>query len=138
MVFFFLINLFNYHTFYDTTLQSDPHSRLLGPLLQLDSINVSLILLLILLILFLGQALQLDQRLLSISLLKDLTLLDLRIFFYVFYARKKNNLWRMPLFFLFFSFLSLLLWTAHSEKADVFSFFCFFFFFNFFLIFFLI
>jgi hypothetical protein len=37
----------------------------------------------------LGQALQLDPRLLSISLQKNQTLLDLNLF-YIFYARKKN------------------------------------------------
>jgi len=49
----------------------------------------------------LGQALQLDPRLLSISLQKYLTLLDLSIFLYFLCKKKKFNTWRMPLFFLF-------------------------------------
>jgi hypothetical protein len=52
----------------------------------------------------LGQALQLDPRLLGISLQKDLTLLDLSLF-YIFYARKKK-LTRVDAF-VFFPFLFL-------------------------------
>jgi hypothetical protein len=64
----------------------------------------------------LGQALQLDLRLLGISLQKNLTLLDLSIFLIFFMQEKKINSWHMPLFFfLFFSFLSLLLWTAQCS-----------------------
>jgi hypothetical protein len=52
----------------------------------------------------LGQALQLDPRLLGISLQKNLTLLDLSIFLIFFMQEKKNNPWRMPLLFFPFSF----------------------------------
>jgi len=51
----------------------------------------------------LGQALQLDPRLLGISLQKDLTLLDFS-FFDIFMQEKKINPWRMTLFFFPFSF----------------------------------
>ena len=62
-----------------------------------------------------GQALQLEPRLLGISLQKNLTLLDLS-FFIFFMQEKNNNLWCMPLFvFLFFSFLSILPWIAHCR-----------------------
>jgi hypothetical protein len=65
---------------------------------------------------------------------KNLTLLDLSIFWYFLFKKKKFNLWRVPLFFFFrFSFLSLLLWlhsTVHSEKTYAFSFFCLFFLFS--------
>jgi hypothetical protein len=49
----------------------------------------------------LGQALQVDPRLLGISLQKDLKLLDLSLFLYFFMKEKKINPWRMPLFFFF-------------------------------------
>jgi hypothetical protein len=60
----------------------------------------------------LDQALQLDPRLVGISLKKDLTLLD--ISFFIFFMQEKKN---KPVvydfvFFLFFFFLSFLLWTA--------------------------
>jgi len=56
---------------------------------HLNLSQVSLILLLILLILLFGQALQLDQRLLGISLQKDQTLLDFSFFLYFLCKKKK-------------------------------------------------
>ena len=73
------------------TLLSDSYPRLLGLVLQLDLLgHTSLMLLLILLILFLRQALQPNLRFLDIALQKDLTLLDLNFFLVFFYTKKKN------------------------------------------------
>jgi hypothetical protein len=120
--FFFLINLFNYHT-----LMTRPYSQthIQGSWVwccsqtHLNLSNVSLILLLILIILFLDQALQLDLKLFGISLQKDLTLLDLSLFD-IFDAKKKITitlrvcLYFFSFFFIYF-FLSLLLWTAQCN-----------------------
>jgi hypothetical protein len=116
---FFLINLFNYHTF---MTQPCSQTNVQGSWVwccsqsHLNLSHVSLILLLILQILLLGQVLQLDPRLLGIFLQKDLILLDLNLL-YIFYARKKKLTRGVLLcfFFLSFSFLSLLLWTAQCS-----------------------
>jgi hypothetical protein len=77
----------------------------------------------------LGQALQLDPRLLGIFLQKNLTLLDLSIFWYFLCKKKKLT---HGVCFCFFSFLSLLLWIArcnpHSKSLCLW---CIFFFYSF-------